>query len=138
MTIQEFNIGKIIQNSSRRIRTNYNSDLDYKLFLDTDLFPLIPKDDKLIGFSQDSFVLEEVAEQYKKFTDLITRKMLQKKVGFEFYNFTKKPDFSNNNLLEAYANNLNTYYGLLVGYIDGRNIKIHGQDSRSFTENCKT
>jgi hypothetical protein len=50
--------------------------------------------------------------------------MLQKKVGFEFYNFTKKPDFSNNNLLEAYANNLNAYYGLLVGYIDGRNIKI--------------
>ena len=101
MTIQEFNIGKIIQNSSRRIRTNYNSDLDYKLFLDTDLFPLIPKDDKLIGFSQDSFVLEEVAEQYKKFTDLITRKMLQKKVGFEFYNFTKKPDFSNNNSIRS-------------------------------------
>jgi len=124
MAIQEFNIGKIIQNSSRRIRTNYNSDLDYKLFLDPNLFPLFPKDTKLVGFSQDSFVLEEVAEQYKKFTDLITRKMFQKKVGFEFYNFTKKPDFSNNNLLEAYTNNLNAYYGLLVGYINGRNIKI--------------
>jgi hypothetical protein len=124
MTIQEFKINKIIERSSNRIRTNYNSDLNYKLFLDPNLFPLIPKDDKLVGFSQDSFVLEEVAEQYKKFTDLITRKIFQNKVNFEFYNFTKKPDFFNNNLLEAYRNNRNAYYGLLVGYINGRNIKI--------------
>ena len=124
MTIQEFNINKVIERSSNRIRTNYNSDFNFKLFLDPNLFPLIPKDSKLVGFSENSFILEEVAEQYKKFTDLITRKMLQKKVGFEFYNFTKKPDFFNNNLLEAYVRNLNSYYGLLVGYINGRNIKI--------------
>jgi len=124
MAIQEFNISKVIERSSNRIRTNYNSDLDFKLFLDPNLFPLIPKDSKLVGFSENSFILEEVSEQYKKFTDLITRKILQKKVNFEFYNFTKKPDFFNSSLVEAYENNLNAYYGLLVGYINGRNIKI--------------
>lgn len=126
MTIQEdFEINKIVQESANTgVRTNYNSDLNFKLFLNPNLLPLVPKSEMLVGLSENSFVLREVAEQYKKFTDLITRKILQNKVNFEFYNFTEKPKFYNNNLFEAFTNNLNTYYNLYISYLNGRKIKI--------------
>jgi len=87
MTIEQFNINKVKKIRSRSIKTNYNTDLNSKLFLDPDLMPLFPKEEKLIQFSQDSYILEEISDQYKKFTDLITRKIFQNKVNFKFYNF---------------------------------------------------
>ena len=72
MTIQQYNINKIKEIRSSILRTNYNTDLNSKLFLDPNLIPLFPIETKLVQFGEASYVIEEVAEQYKKFTDLIT------------------------------------------------------------------
>jgi|14BtaG_2_1085337.scaffolds.fasta_scaffold02404_5 hypothetical protein len=125
MTIEQFNINKVKKIRSRSIKTNYNTDLNSKLFLDPDLMPLFPKEEKLIQFSQDSYILEEISDQYKKFTDLITRKIFQNKVNFKFYNFTKKPDFANKNIYVNYINILNSYYRLFSSYINRRQLKIN-------------
>ena len=125
MTIQQFNINKIKQTRSRSIKTNYNTDLNSKLFLDPNLVPLFPVETKLVQFGEDSYVIEEVAEQYKKFTDLITRKIYQNKVNFNFYNFTKKPDFFNQNFLDNYVNLLNSHYRLFTLFINRKQLKIN-------------
>lgn len=125
MTIKQFNINKVKEIRSRSIKTNYNTDLNSKLFLGPDLIPLFPLETKLVQFSKNSYVLEEVAEQYKKFTSLITRKMFQNKVNFSFYNFTKKPNYFNQNFLDNYIKVINSHYELFTSFINKRQIKIH-------------
>ena len=125
MTIQQYNINKIKEIRSSILRTNYNTDLNSKLFLDPNLIPLFPIETKLVQFGEASYVIEEVAEQYKKFTDLITRKIFQNKINFNFYNFTKKPDFFNQNFLDNYIIVLNSHYELFTLFINRRQLKIN-------------
>ena len=125
MTIEQYNINKVKEIRSSILRTNYNTDLDSKLFLDPDLIPLFPLEEKLVQFSEDSYVVKEVGEQYKAFTDLITRKIFQNKVKFDFYNFTKKPNYFNQNFLDNYIKVINSHYKLFTSFINRRQIKIH-------------
>jgi len=125
MTIKEFNRNNLRDAISNNINSRLNSDINQKAFLDPNLMPLLPKDEALAGFSEQSNILIPVAEQYKKMTDFITRKILQKKINFSFYNFTKKPNFYNQNIRRLYIENLNFHYTNYVGYIQENNIKIY-------------
>ena len=138
MTIQEFNTSVIKNNLTRRLQTNYNSDNSFKVFLDPNLMPLFPLEEKSIALNETCNVLSTVQQQYQKFTDLITRKILQNKVNFKFYNFTQKPQFINRNLQEVYIGVLNSHYINFVNFIANRkritNIETFYQEFLLYTE----
>lgn len=129
MSIEDYSIGKIIENATPRLKTPYSSDRSMKLFLDPNLMPLIPKREKLVPFSETASVLAEVEQKYKTFSELITRKILQNKVGFNFYNFTKKPNFTNRDILATYVQVLNSHTSIFV-----KDMTVNGSAARNFDE----
>jgi hypothetical protein len=107
-----------------------NSDIIFEnnieLFQTSEYLPLIPKQEKMVAFSNDANVLELTAASYNQMVEFLARKSIAKKLKLNFIKTNKRPKFRNIDIVDFYRNKVLRYYNVFIKHMNNRpDIKIN-------------
>jgi hypothetical protein len=105
-------------NDLNLIKTGISFEKDSYLFQTPDLLPLVPRQERLVPFTDNANVLETTAISYNKFIEFISRKRYARKLNLSFININKRPSFQNVNMNQFYQNKIIDYYNVFIKFLN--------------------